>query len=143
MANKITLGVGFNVDKTSLNTIKTELQQLKSLTGKDYLKIRPDLDFGDAVTEVNKLKESISSIEQAFAKSFNVSLGSTNVSTLRKELQSLNLNEIAGQFKNLGSRGVQAWQSITSSILGSNLQLQKTETLLDKMATICWHSKTQ
>ena len=134
-SNKMTFGIGFNVDKTGLAAVKTELQQLKNLTAKDYLKIKPELDLGQAVTEVSELKQSIAEIEKAFAKSFNINLGSTNVSVLRRELENLNLDKMSGQFAALGSKGVQAWQSITTSILSSNLQLQKTETLLDKMAT--------
>ena len=134
-SNKMTFGIGFNVDKTGLASVKAELQQLKNLTAKDYLKIKPELDLGQAVTEVSELKQSITEIEKAFAKSFNINLGSTNVSVLRRELENLNLNKISSQFSALGSKGVQAWQSITTSILSSNLQLQKTETLLDKMAT--------
>ena len=132
---QINYNIGFTADKSGLNAIKAELQTLKTMTAKDYLKIKPELDFKEASNEIAQLKESITSIETAFARSFNVNLGTTNIGTLRKELSSLNLNEISAQFASLGSRGVQTWQSITSSILGTNLQLQKTQTVLDKMAT--------
>ena len=64
--NRITLGVGFNVDKSSLTSVKSELQQLKNMTAKDYIKIRPDVELGEAVQEVNKLKQSISDIEKDY-----------------------------------------------------------------------------
>lgn len=109
MANrKIIYDIDFKASTTALNNIKSELQQLKQLTTEQLIEIKPELQLWQAKEEIDKLKSSIAEIEIAFNKSFNTNLGITNITTLKRELQSLELKKIASDFSSIGSKGIQA-----------------------------------
>lgn len=128
---RINFQVGYNVDTSGLQKGEQAVRQsLNSLMAEAK---KP----GNALNEsMQKALQSAQQLESAYNKAFNTNLGSLNVSTLNKELENsgTNLKTIQKDFLNAGSSGQVAWARIGSQILGTNVQLRNTNTLLDRMA---------
>ena len=145
MANGGTIkyGIEFNVNQQNLNNLKKELQNLKTLTGQNLVDLGISKNLEDAGLKLKTLKNSISELEVAFNKSFSSTLGTTNLTKLNTELKKLNLNKIAQDFNSMGVVGQNAFKTLTTNILTTNLQLKESNTLINKMAetmsnTIKW-----
>ena len=135
MANRINYNVGFNIDKSQLSQLKTELQQLQKFSIVDFSLQNPTMSLEKVKREVNAIHESAAQLENAFNKAFNSSLGTINLKTLQKEMQNLNLDKINKSLANAGSTGTQAFSKMSSAVLSTNLQLKQSHKLLDSMAT--------
>ena len=70
----------------------------------------------------------------ALNKAFNKDLGTMNVVKFNKELQKLDLNRIHSDFSKAGAAGQNAFRSMTTEILTTNMQLKQSHTLINKMA---------
>lgn len=134
MANKINYNVGFNIDKSQLNQLKAELQQLQKFSVVDFSLQNPTMSLRDVKKEVDAIHQSASQLENAFNKAFNSSLGTINLKTLQKELKSLDLDRISTSLSSAGAVGTQTFSKMSSAILSTNLQLKQSHKLLDSMA---------
>ena len=132
--NQIKFGIGFNVDKAVLNQLKTELQQIKALTADDLIKINNG-KLVSADQELKNIQKSAAQLEGALERAFNTNLGTLNVSKFNQELKNLNLNKIYSDFSKAGTAGQNAFRNVTAQVLTTNMQLKKTHSLLDSMAT--------
>ena len=130
---QIKYGIGFNVDKTSLNQLKTELQQIKNMTVGDLVKLNPSV-ANNAVAELEKIKASARQLEGALERSFNPNLGTLNVTKFNQELKKININKIYKDLSQAGATGQKAFRDITTQVLTTNMHLKQTHSLLDKMA---------
>lgn len=144
MANggQIKYGINFNVDKTGLNQLKAELQQIKNMTVGDLVKLNPSV-ANNAVTELEKIKASARQLEGALERSFNPNLGTLNVTKFNQELKKINVNKIYKDLSQAGAAGQKAFRDITTQVLTTNMHLKQTHSLLDSMAetmgnTIKW-----
>lgn len=144
MANgKISFGVGFNVDKSSLNEIRTALQEIQRLTVQDITFNNKNTSVKEAQQQLIQVKSDAEDIEAALQRAFNPKIGSLNVSKFSNELNKLDIEKIYQNFSQLGSVGTRAFQQISSSVLQTNLQLKESHKVLDEMAktmssTIRW-----
>ena len=137
MANggQIRYSVGFDVDKTGLNQIRSSLQEIKNLTAQDLMRIGGHDDLQRAKTELDSLKASVATIDDAFKKAFNTDLGTLNVAKFNQSLKNLNLNKIYQDFSKAGAAGQTAFRNMTSQILTTNMQLKQTNNFINNMAT--------
>lgn len=137
MANggRIDYSIGFNVDKTGLNQIKSSLQEIKNLTAQDIMRIGGHSDIKKAENELKALKTSISQIDGALDRAFNTDLGTLNVSKFNQALKGLNLNKVYQDFSKAGVAGQTAFRNVTSQILTTNMQLKQTHSFINNMAT--------
>lgn len=137
MANggSIKYNIGFNVDKTGLNQLKSSLQEIKAMTATDLMKIGGHNDIEKANNDLKELQKSIQLIDGALERAFNTDLGTLNVAKFNQELSKMNLNKVYGDFKNAGAAGQAAFRNTTAQILTTNMQLKQTHSLLDNMAT--------
>ena len=129
----IKYNIGFNVDKTGLNQLKTSLKEIQMMTEKDMLKI----DGGKNVAELNKIKQTASEVEKAFNQAFNQDLGTLNVTKFKQTIDSTagGISNIKAQFALAGTAGQTAFRNLTTQVLTSNLKLKETSSLLTNMAT--------
>ena len=135
MANgKISFGVGFNVDKSSLNEIRTALQEIQRLTVQDITFNNKNTSVKEAQQQLIQVKSDAEDIEAALQRAFNPKIGSLNVSKFSNELNKLDIEKIYQNFSQLGSVGTRAFQQISSSVLQTNLQLKESHKVLDEMA---------
>ena len=138
MANggRINFQVGFNVDKSGLNSLKSSLQSLQKI------KIA---DFSGTKEQLKQVKDTAAAVQVALQKAFNVNLGSVNINTFNQSLKESNLN-IDKVYQNLskaGGQGKAAFMQMSGSIMSTNIQLRETTSLVSKMGqtmanTIKW-----
>lgn len=133
MANKLTYDVGFNVNNTDLQQIKTELQNISSMTLKD-LKL---IDANATKAELNEIKQSAQVVGTAIESSFNPKLGTINVDKFNTSLKNSGqtLTQIEANFAKMGTAGKTAFRNLTSEILTTKREIKQTSNFLDSMAT--------
>jgi TP901 family phage tail tape measure protein len=141
MANKITYDIGFNVNNSGLQQVRTELQNIGSMTLKD-LKL---IDATATKTELNEIKESAHAVGAAIEASFNPKLGTINVDKFNSSLKGSGqtVAQIEANFAKMGSAGKTAFRNLTSEILTTKREVKQTSNFLDSMArtlgnTIKW-----
>ena len=129
----IEYGVKFNVDKTSLNEINSYLNKIQKMSASDIQGGTQD----QRIKQIQEIKKAASEVQTALQKAFNVNLNSTNLTTFNKELNKsgLTIKNIYTQFSSLKTGGSQAFRSLATELMTTNLQLKEADTLLDKMAT--------
>ena len=139
MANggQINYSIGFNVDYSGLNQLKTSLQQIQQMTGYDFMKINGIKDVGIADQQLKKIKTTIKSVEVALEKAFNTDLGSVNITKFNQLLNQskINVNDVYGACSKLGAAGQTAFRGMTGQLLTTNTQLKQTHSLIETMST--------
>ena len=126
--NQIKVGIGFQVDKTGLNELKTQLHQIQVDA------IGPGQSINKSLQEAAKTAKIVdSALEQAF----NSNLGTLNISKFNQELKKSNLtiDQARTKLMQAGQSGQNAWNLIGTKILQTNIQLKQSNKLLDEMAT--------
>ena len=135
---RIDYTVGFKVDTTQLNTLKTQLGQLQTNVNQLYANNagRSLIDPAKFNAEVNQINASIAQMQTAFNGAFNTQLGTLNISKFNQALESskIPLSQIQADFYKLGSAGQNAFRSIAAQALSTNMQLKQSHTFLTSMA---------
>lgn len=144
--NQITFGVGFQVDKSGLNQLKTSLNEISKMTTKDFMKINPESDIKQVNRELINIRTTAETVELALNKAFNQKLNTVNIQAFNKTLKDsgMNIQQIYTTFSKAGVSGQNAFRQLAMSTTGVNLQLKTTKTIVDKMAetlgnTIKWN----
>ena len=129
---KINIGLGFNVDKTNLNTLKTELQSLLNMSTDDLIKIGSE----DAVADLKEIQAAASAVQSALEKSFNPKLNTQDLTKFQQELtmSGQSISSIKAGLDKAGAAGQNAFRNITTELLTTNRQLKQSNEWLDKMA---------
>lgn len=146
MANRINFQIGYNVDRSGLNEIKSSLEAISKMTSKDLMNINRSLGITEAREQMDQIRSSVSKIGDALSRSFNTDLGTLNVAKFNEEIRNLGtdgLNKIYRDFNALGPAGQSAFRQITAQALTTNMQLKQTHSLMDNIAktmanTIKW-----
>lgn len=142
MANdQIKFGIGFNVDKTGLNQIRVELQQIKNMTQGEFLK----LNTKGTTSDLFAARRAAEELDDALNKAFNKELGTLNVAKFNQALKASDktIDQLYADLSKCGTKGQQAFRNIATEALTTNRQLKQTHNLIDKMAetmgnTIKW-----
>lgn len=136
MANQIRYQVGFDIQQNNLNQLKNSLQELQKMKISDVMKIN-DSDAASATSALNKIKEQAGKVEDALKQAFNTKLNTVNIETFNQSLQQsgTSIEQIYQAFRAAGTTGENAFRSLSSQVLSTNIQLKETYTTLDKMAT--------
>ena len=127
MADRINVQVGFSVDKNGLTQMQSLFQQIVNEAKKPGQELN---------TGLQKAATTARTLDNILEKTFNSDLGSLNVTKFNQELSKtgLSLKSIKNDFSNAGSQGSMAYNRLTQSILGTNIQLKQSNKLLDSMA---------
>lgn len=131
--NQIRFGVGFNVDSSSLNAIKSQLQELARLA---------DFKIGDANstermrTDFSNLKQTIAQVAALLDQSFNKDLGTLNIAKFNQGLKNsgTSLNQLQASFSTAGVAGQNAFRNLTARILTTKTQIKQTQEWIEKMS---------
>lgn len=134
--SKINFSIGFNTDKTTLNEIKTSLNEIQKMTSSDLMSLNKGMDLATANTQLKEIRQTASTVQQALSNSFNKDLGTTNITKFNNELakSGLSLTQIASTFNAAGAKGQAAFRNITTELLTTEVQLKKTHNLIQDMA---------
>ena len=135
--NEIIFNVGFNVDKTNLNNIRTSLSELSKMTASNLMDLDKNLNTQQANANLQELRRTVTSVQQALTNSFNQNLGTVNVTKFNKELAKSNIDvaTLQSSLSKAGAIGVNAYNKLGSTVLSTNVQLKQSNKLLDEMAT--------
>ena len=147
MPNNIRFQVGFDVDRKGLNEIQSELKQLQNLTRSDFMRINVNTtNLREVDRELVEISSTASVVSEALEKAFNPKLNSINIQRFNQYLTEadLTLDDVYSAFSKVGTQGQAAFRNVTNTVLGSNTQLEHTQTILDRMAqtlgnTIKWN----
>lgn len=129
---QINMDMRFNVDKSNLQLVKNELQDIQKLTTLEL----SSKSLNVTKEQLAQVKYAADAVQTAMEKAFNVNLGTLNITKFQNELTKagFSLDEIYSRLSSVGAGGMKAFQNISSSILTSNLQLKQTSKILDNIA---------
>lgn len=133
--NQIRYNIGFDFDKTTLASLKQELQSLQNLSPQDIMKVNSNFGLGEAKKQLNEIRKSASEVQNAITTAFNPKLESLNITKLQAELDKINIGKIYEDFSKAGPVGQQAFDKISSSVMKTNLQLKQSHTLIQSLGT--------
>ena len=149
MANggNIEFGIGFNVDKSALIDLQS---QLKGILSMDALDLKLGSDSTKPIEEIKKgLQEAQSAattLDRALENAFNNDLGTLNVTKFQQSLTNAgtSLSSLYHQLQGAGDAGVSAFRNITTQVLTANTYLKQSDKIIAKMAetlgnTIKWN----
>ena len=149
MANggNIEFGIGFNVDKSALIDLQS---QLKGILSMDALDLKLGSDSTKPIEEIKKgLQEAQSAattLDRALENAFNNDLGTLNVTKFQQSLTNAgtSLSSLYRQLQGAGDAGVSAFRNITTQVLTANTYLKQSDKIIAKMAetlgnTIKWN----
>ena len=136
MANnnkKIDIGIGFKVDKTELNNLKTELGQLQNMSLGDLTKIT---GTQATIEDLNKIKNAAGAVQSALEKSFNARLNTQDLTKFNAELKNsgYTLQTLRSSFESAGIAGQNAFRNIAAELLNTNRKFKESSKWLDKMS---------
>ena len=135
---KIQYDIGFNVDKSGLKDLQTQLNALAKTTPTELMKLNPGV-FKDARTDAQKalygIKQDLKAVQTAFNDAFNPTTGLMNLQKLNVALNQIGADKLSKSFSLLGQKGQDAFYQMTKSALTTNMQLKQTNTFLNKMGT--------
>ena len=141
--------VDFNInlkttsDLSGVNTVKKALNELKTITPSDFMKIHPTVDMNQARSEVMKFKPVLRDVQEAFDKALDPTTGILNIEKLNTSLNSIGIDKIATSFSAMGADGQKALTRIAAASMTTNVKLKETSSLIDNMGksllnTIRW-----
>ena len=133
---QINYGVRFDVDKQSLQQVKTELQAIQKMTLQEFSIKNADMGLKEAQNKLIDIKREATALQGVLDRAFNADLGSLNLTKFDNELKKSNidLQSVYKNFKLAGATGTQEFQKLSSAVLTSNLQLRQTHNILDNIA---------
>lgn len=137
MANQIKYKVGFDVDNSSLKSLKASLQELQKITAGDLL----GKNTSQSITKVSKdlleIKRQAQNVEEALKQAYNTKLNTVNIQEFNRILNKSgsSINQVYQAFSTAGAKGEAAFRNLASQMLNVNTQAKGTHAILDKMAT--------
>lgn len=132
---EVKYNIGFNVDKSSLNQLKTELQQINNMTTSQFKNLFPEMNTKQAHSELVRIKQEAAEVGKAIEQSFNPSLGTSNLTKFSQAINKIGVEKLYTDFSKLGVVGESAFRNLTTSLVTTNTQLRQSHKLLDDMAT--------
>lgn len=141
--NKLEFDIKYNLNQESVNNFRQSLTQLQSLTVQDIKFNIPTDQLKNINYILQEAQSSAEELNDALQKSFNVNLGTLNISKFNQELKQLNLEDIYNKMSAIGPQGENAFRKMTSAALTTNGVFKQSDTLLTKMGetlmnTIRW-----
>ena len=135
MANKqIKYGIGFNVDKSGLQEVKSELMSLQKMSYSEFSLIS-DENLTKTRGQFEAIKRDVKSLENAIDVAFNPKLDTVNLDKFNQSIKNLNLQRIEQSFSSMGTKGKKAFVDISKQLLTTKTELKQTSKVLDSMAT--------
>lgn len=124
--NQIKIGIGYSVDKAGLEEIQSLFQQIAN---------KAKVPGENLSSGLQKASQTAQTLDGILEKTFNVNLGTLNVTKFNQELQKsgLTMKSIQADLKGVGESGVMAYNRLAQAILGTNMQLKQSSKMLDQM----------
>ena len=129
---KVNLQYSLSVDQQSVAKLKQDLGGLQNLTKQDF-----SMNSKKSIDELNKIKNTAKTVEQALEASFNPTFNTYNIDLFKKKLQEsgTSLSAIRTEFTSAGEKGTIAFRNLATAISSTKLPLQESHNLLRSMGT--------
>ena len=137
MAKKeLRIGIGFDVDKTSLNSIKQSLKELSNV-GITDLQIIKKRSVQDAQNDLKDLKKSILDVQNALTQSYSIKFDTVDVKTFNQEIDKTQggLKNLASTMNSAGTQGKAAFTDLISTIFTAKDAAEETNKAFDSLKT--------
>ena len=128
MANaNVNIKVGYTLDKTKWSEIDKALRSLS---------VKATQAGSGASDELKKAATAAREMSTILNSSFSKDLGTVNITKFAQQIvkSNVDIGILKKEMSNLGPTGVNAFNAISSSILGTSVQIKQTSGLLDRMA---------
>ena len=139
MANnkQVQIGIGFDVDNSGLKIAEKELQNLHTQLGKISVTGKQAKGIDEYSKGLKEAGETASKLSSILEKSFSAKLGTINVTKFKQELDKAGMStkSIQASLQKAGQEGSAAFARLGTALLSTNVQIKKSNTLLDEMAT--------
>ena len=131
---EIRYGIHFDVD---IKNVTKAFDKIRDLTTSDLKKISPQIDDKQLNAELQKIRGTVNTLENAFTKAFNPKLNTVNIKTFKNELASSNTNlqQVYNTLKQTGEVGENAFRQLSTKMLDTNIKLKETSGLFKEMGT--------
>ena len=125
-----------NLDVNTSKLTKA-LDKIRDLNTTDLKKISPQIDDKQLNAELNKIRATVNTLENAFTKAFNPKLNTVNIKTFKNELagSNTNLQQVYNTLKQTGEVGENAFRQLSTKMLDTNIKLKETSGLFKEMGT--------
>ena len=126
---KITLGLGFKIDKSGLEELKQQLIQIRAAASSAQIK-------GTLTKELEESAKAAEELGKILDHSWNAKLNQLDLNKFNTSIKSSygNINKLKTQLEQSGNVGTIAYNRIASAVLNTNLQLKENSKLLDEIA---------
>lgn len=135
--NSVTVDIKARADQASFREVRQAFEN--TLKGLSINKSKAlDDKNSKAVDRLNKEIQLVKKLQQAYESAYNHNYNTVNATQLKKNLADLKIQDnqlrtIARSFSSLGAEGSKAFKVISASVMSSNTQLQKTQTIFQDM----------
>lgn len=131
---EIKYSVSFDVNTSQLTKA---FDKIRDLSTTDLKKINPQIDDKQLNAELNKIRATVNTLENAFTKAFNPKLNTVNIKTFKNELagSNTNLQQVYNTLKQTGEVGENAFRQLSTKMLDTNIKLKETSGLFKEMGT--------
>ena len=125
-----------NLDVNTSKLTKA-LDKIRDLNTTDLKKISPQIDDKQLNAELNKIRATVNTLENAFTKAFNPKLNTVNIKTFKNELagSNTNLQQVYNTLKQTGEVGENAFRQLSTKMLDTNIKLKETSGLFKEIGT--------
>lgn len=127
---RINFTVGFNVDQSGLQSLKSSLASLQNVKLGSNATTQMKENLKTAQTEAEK-------VQAALQKAFNPTLNTYNIDVFKQKLKESgsSIEQVGTAFNKAGAQGTIAFRNLASAITSTKLPLQETHNLLRSMGT--------
>lgn len=129
---QIKFGISFDINRSGLNELKSQIASIQSLGNKDLFKLT-----GIKMTqnELEKIQQVAQQTEMALEAAFDPTINTLNIKQFASTLQNTvgPLSHVQAELYKLGTVGQTAFRNLSIEILTSNKYLKQTNPLLAKM----------
>ena len=136
MANtgKFRYDIEMNVDKASLERSKSQFNDLLSYLQKIQTQAKHADILGNADDNLRLAAKEAKNLENILNASWNPKINQINLTKFQSQLKEsgMSITQLKARFDQLGQGGT--FNKLATEIMGTNLQLKTTNSLLDKMA---------
>lgn len=139
---QIRYGIGFDVDSSGLQQMRSELMSFQqNLNLKDLKLVNKDATIQD----LNAIKQDAQTLGDALEKSFNPRLGTVNIDTFNNSLKASgrSVKDLEASLAKAGPAGKAAFRNMTAELFTTQKAVKQTSSFIDSMAktlfnTIKW-----
>lgn len=132
--NSVTVDIKARADQASFKEVRKLFEQtIGDLETQKSTAMK--MPGGGRAKEIKEEIDMVKKLQQAYENAYNHNYNNVNATQLSKNIKNMGVDvQKTGQiFRNLGVEGDRAFKTITSSVVSSNTQLQKTHTIFQDM----------